>query len=71
MEKYLSTYGEVKIGVDTQGSCNIICLETEDNTLGRAEVEIIMQKFADQNGYGEVGAADEYEEGCWSARILD
>ena len=71
MEKYLSTYGEVLIGINTENTTNCIFLKTKDATLGRAEAEQVMQEWANENDYGEVQDAYEYVEGCWSARILD
>lgn len=69
METFESKYGTVQIEMNCENTCNLIHVETEDDTLGRAEIEQVMQEWANENDYGEVEAADEYEPHNWSARI--
>jgi hypothetical protein len=69
MENFRSQYGEVQIEFNSERNQNCIIVKTDNNELGRSEIELIMQEFADANSYGEVGEANEFEENTWSAKV--
>lgn len=71
MEDFNSSYGNVQISY--KNSKIVISFDAEQQEkLGRAEAELIMQEYVDNLGENaEVGAAYETQKGYYAAQVLD
>ena len=70
-ESFNSEYGEVEIAYQDDRIV-VHFTEEQQETLCRAEAELIMQEYVDSLGENvEVGAAFDYVDGCWAAPVFD
>lgn len=71
MEDFNSSYGNVQISYND--SKIVVSFDAEQQeTLGRAEAELIMQEYVDSLGENaEVGEAYETQKGYYAAQVLE
>ena len=70
-ESFNSEYGEVEIAYQ-DGRIVVQFTEEQQESLDRAEAELIMQEYVDSLGENvEVGAAFDYVDGYWAAPVFD